>query len=140
MLLILLSSFLPEESGETAAETADPVAQIEARLEQLLSRIDGAGEVRVMVTLSDTGRKEYLREDSGTESWEDGALRTRQTSGEYITSGGSAVLVAEHPPEVAGVAVICGGGDRAAVQSEIYEVLYALYGLSTARISIEKMN
>lgn len=141
MLLILLSSLLPEGGKEQkAAEVSDPAAAIEARLEQLISQIDGAGATRVMVTLTDTGSTQYLREDSKTEDWEDGTLRTRQTSGEYVTSGGSAVVVAERTPAVSGVAVICKGGDRAGVQSDIYEVLYALYGLSSARVSIEKMN
>lgn len=141
MLLILLSSFLPESGKEPKnVEVSDPAAMIEARLEQLISQIDGAGAVRVMVTLADTGSTQYLREDSKTEDWEDGALRTRQTSGEYVTSGGGAVVVAERTPAVSGVAVVCKGGDRAGVQSDIYEVLYALYGLSSARVSIEKMN
>ncbi len=141
MVLILISSFFPKGSEKPKeTDASDPAPAIEARLEQLISQIDGAGATRVMVTLADTGSTQYLREDSKTEDWEDGVLRSRQTDGEYVTSGGSAVVVAERTPAVSGVAVICKGGDRAGVQNDIYEVLYALYGLSSARVSIEKMN
>lgn len=141
MLLILLSSLLPEGGKETkTADVSDPAAAIEQRLEALISQIDGAGETQVMVTLSDTGSTQYLRKDSKTEDWENGTLKSRETSGEYVTSGGGAVVVAQRTPAVSGVAVICKGGDRAGVQNDIYEVLYALYGLSSAHVSIEKMS
>ena len=43
----------------------------------------------------------------------------------------------EHIPE--GAAVICEGGGDPRVQSGIYALLYALYGLSSTRVSVEQM-
>lgn len=40
---------------------------------------------------------------------------------------------------VEGVAVVCDGGDRAAVRSEIIELISSLYGIGSNRISVSKM-
>ena len=139
ILLIFLSSLLPEK--ETAADPAeDPTAVIETRLEELIGRIEGAGETKVLITLRDGGSTEYLRSKELTEAYDGGQLTVREENGEYILSGGSAVVVAHKTPSVMGAAVVCEGGDKASVQKDIYDVLYALYGLSSARVSIEKMS
>lgn len=137
MVLILISSFVP--SGETAAPAAseDPAAAIESRLSALISQIDGAGRTEVMVTLQDTGSTRYLSESNETEEWEEGLLRRKEASQQYVTSGGGAV--ASLTPTVEGVAVVCEGGGSAQVQNDIYEVVYALYGLSSSHVTVEKM-
>ena len=139
MVLILISSFVP--SGETAApaESEDPAAAIEARLSALISQIDGAGRTEVMVTLQDTGSTRYLSESDETEEWADGLLQRKETSQQYVTSGGGADEAASLTPTVEGVAVVCEGGGSAQVQNDIYEVLYALYGLSSSHVTVEKM-
>jgi hypothetical protein len=40
---------------------------------------------------------------------------------------------------VEGVAIVCDGADRAAVRSEIIELVSALYGIGSNRISVSKM-
>ena len=139
MVLILISSFVP--SGETAApaESEDPAAAIEVRLSALISQIDGAGRTEVMVTLQDTGSTRYLSESDETEEWAEGLLQRKETSQQYVTSGGGAGEVASLTPTVEGVAVVCEGGGSAQVQNDIYEVLYALYGLSSSHVTVEKM-
>ena len=136
--LIFLSSFFPESEPETGSDP-DPAVGIEQRLEQTISRIKGAGETHVMVTLADTGSREYLSEEEEREEYGDSGISSRERTEHYVTSGGGAVVVSEQQPEVTGVAVVCEGGDRAEVQTDVYEVIYALYGLTTARVSIEKM-
>ena len=61
--LIFLSSFFPEKEPEPVTDTSDPTAGIEQRLEETISRIQGAGETHVMVTLADTGSRVYLSEE-----------------------------------------------------------------------------
>lgn len=137
--LIFLSSFFPEKESEPVTDTSDPTAGIEQRLEETISRIQGAGETHVMVTLADTGSRVYLSEEEEREEYADGDVSSREKTEHYITSGGGAVVVSEQLPAVIGVAVVCEGGDLAKVQSDVYEVIYALYGLSTSRVTIEKM-
>ncbi len=137
--LIFLSSFFPDAEPEPVTDVSDPGAGIEQRLEETISRIQGAGETHVMVTLADTGSRVYLSEEEEREEYADGLVRSRESAERYITSGGGAVVVSERLPAVTGVAVVCEGGDLAKVQSDVYEVIYALYGLSTSRVTIEKM-
>ena len=40
---------------------------------------------------------------------------------------------------VEGVAIVCDGGDRASVRSEIIELISSLYGIGSNRISVSKM-
>ena len=137
--LIFLSSLVPQTEQETETDVTDPAIAIEQRLEQTISRIKGAGETHVMVTLSDTGSKVYLSEEEEREEYGDTGVSSRERTERYVTSGGGAVVVSERQPAVTGVAVVCEGGDLAEVQTDVYEVVYALYGLTTARVSIEKM-
>ena len=67
--LIFLSSFVPQTEQETETDVTDPAIAIEQRLEQTISRIKGAGETHVMVTLSDTGSKVYLSEEEEREEY-----------------------------------------------------------------------
>ena len=140
MVLILISSFIPSGEEKTVLPTDNPAAEIETRLEALISQIDGAGHTKVMVSLSDSGSTQYLSEGTETEEWSEGLMQRKEQSESYVTAGGGAVAVAELAPSVEGIAVVCEGGGLASVQNDIYEVLNALYGLSSARISVEQMH
>ena len=140
IFLLFLSSLIPAAEAEQPETAEDPAAAIEARLETLVSQLDGAGKAEVMVSLADNGSTRYLSESSDTEEWSDGTLRRKEQAEKYVTSGGSAVPVAELAPSVEGAAVICEGGGDPRVQSDIYALLYALYGLSSTRVRVEQMN
>ena len=55
-------------------------------------------------------------------------------------TGDSALVETTWLPEVRGVAVVCQGGDDAAVQARLTEMVSVLLGVSTNRISIAKMS
>ena len=52
--------------------------RIEQRLAQTISRIKGAGETHVMVTLADTGSREYLSEEEEREEYGDSGISSRR--------------------------------------------------------------
>ena len=57
-----------DETAESGQERADDsIAELESRLEETLSLIDGAGQVRVMITMKDTGEK-VTTDNTGNEA------------------------------------------------------------------------
>lgn len=130
-----------EDSSE--AET-DYALQIEQCLEEILSKIKGAGKVDVMLTLQRGSYTQYqtdvqtdcAQNESGTQSGED-----KKT---VILSEGSAydslaVSTVEYPL-FRGALVVCSGADSAAVRLELIQAVSALTGLSSDHITVVKMN
>lgn len=136
-------------AGETTAEEYE--RQLEKRLAKLLTQIEGAGQVEVMVTLkasaqqivkSDTVRQEsQVRETDAS-----GGVRNNsdisESSQTVMTGSGSAAVpfvVGESMPEIEGVVVACEGGDRASVRSEISAAIQALFDIELHKIKVCKM-
>ena len=125
--------------------------ELEKRLVQILSQIEGAGQVQVMVTVK---RSSELILQSDT-SWEESVVRETDSQGgvrdnaevrqdsQTVLTGGSGTsqpyVVGEIMPQVEGVVVACQGGDRASVQAEISAAIQALFDLQPHKIKVCKM-
>ena len=134
-----------EASGGTTAEYDDDTAtELERRLEETLSLIDGAGKVRVMITLKDTGEKVVekdvsRRDDTGT----DGAQNTDLSQSSVYEKNGSAeipYISNELTPQVEGVLVVAQGGGNSMVKQNILQSVMALFPLEAHKITIVKMS
>ncbi len=126
--------------------------ELEARLEEILSGIDGAGEVAVMVTLKSSAEQvvEKDREEKKetvTESDSQGGQRITENADykETAVYGGDEKSSEQTPyiskrlsPRVEGVVVIAPGGDNAVVVKNITEAVQALFGIDTHKIRIVK--
>lgn len=145
VILLVISELVPgktDEPSETDAklsvsDCADYEKSIEERLESLISQINGAGAVRVMVTLDSTAESVYAQEEkeSGGEN--------RSFENQYVIikneNGEEAILIKTTRPQVRGVAVVCSGGGSAVVRQNITDTLTAVLGISSARVSITAM-
>ena len=137
LLLLAVSEWLPAETAAapSAAETqdTDDAAQLEQQMAELLGTVEGAGTVRVMVTVSHREKTVYAAD---TESRADGSA----ASTPVLVSGNTAGLVETvYAPEVLGVAVVCTGGDDPAVQASITALVQALTDVGTHHITVAKM-
>lgn len=128
------------------------VEKLEKRLEDMLCSVEGAGKVKVMITLKSTSQKEVLTEEPYTEkrvSEDDGDGGSRDTyekSQDYNvifqenTDGGTIpFVVSESSPKVEGVAVIAEGGDSPVVKEKITNIIKALFGIEINKIAVGKM-
>ena len=130
------------ETGEAtaassgSAELTEYADRLSSRMEELLSGVEGAGETRVMITLESSEETIYAldekRGDAESYEWSHVILDDG--------TGDSALVETTWLPEVRGVAVVCQGGDDAAVQARLTEMVSVLLGISTNRISIAKMS
>lgn len=129
-----------EESKETiVTEPASNVwtdysSDTERRLEELLSAIDGVGDVKVMISFSSTEEYIYAQAEK---------INGEKTENEYVTvrNGNSeeALLRQVNTPDITGVAVVCGGGKSDRVREEIYRTVTAVLGIPAGRIYVAAM-
>ncbi len=134
-LLLLPTGGEEGERQDIQAESwAFDLAATEARLSQVLSRIDGAGEVSVMLTVQN-GPQKRLAEDRDT--GEDSS-RTETVVLSKGSSQQETVTVQEMFPQFQGAVLVCPGGDDPEVRLKLTEATAALTGLGSDKISISK--
>lgn len=115
----------PPESATEPAETED----MESRLEGILRRIKGAGEVAVMLTEASAEEIIYQTDGEG----HDTVLITGADRSE------AGLIRSRQPAVYQGAIVVCGGADSAAVRLAIVEAVGNVTGLGSDRITVLKM-
>lgn len=121
-----------EARPEEMTETFD-VAAFEEKLEEVLSRVDGAGKVRVVLTL-DSGSRKVLAQDREQDG-EGGGSAAVVTIGKG--SGTQAVVPLQVlSPSFRGALVVCPGGGEPRVALALTQAVSALTGLGSDRIAV----
>ena len=125
---------------------------LEDTLEEVLSTMEGAGKVKVMITLESSGES-IVEKDVTTGI--DASTQVNADGGSHNTSGnektGETVYVQQdrvsYPyvkqiisPRVAGVVVSAQGGDNLTINKNITEAIQALFGIDAHKIKIIKMS
>ena len=142
-----------EEAVGPQAEEQDYARYLERRLEETLSQLDGAGNVRVMVTLQSSAQKIVEKDTQGerdaiTEEDSQGGRRTSENTSHQETTvyegmgekSQEPYVSKELTPRVEGVVVLAEGGENALVKRNITEAIQALFGIDTHKIRIMKKN
>ena len=123
----------PETAAAAAAE-AEP-ENLEAKLEKLLSQMEGAGAVQVVLTLEKSASYTY-QTDRETRDGEE----RRETVLVSDGAGGEAPVTQETAyPVYQGAVVACQGADSAQVRLDIVRAVASLTGLSSDRITVIKL-
>ncbi|WP_186564429.1 stage III sporulation protein AG [Lawsonibacter celer] len=142
IVLLAIPSFgdQVQETTPAAVETVDDfsVETMESRLAEALSQIEGAGEVRVVLTVK-SGARRILAQDGKT-TQKDGQVDS--TISTVIISNGDrseeTVALQQLSPQYQGALVVCSGGDDPAVRLCLSDAVSALTGLGADKISICK--
>ena len=133
-------------------ESMEYCLALETRIEEILSVMDGVGDVQAMVTVS-TSREMIVEKDEPvnratvTESDGNGGSRsTNESSFEYETiyetySEGNKIpyVVKQIEPQIQGITVVAQGGGNAMIQKNISDVLEALFHIEAHKIKVVKM-
>lgn len=146
----------PSPAGE--ADKTDDTDQhsyargLEARLEELLTYVDGAGKVKVFVYVSESSSK-IVEKDMPNErknvyeTGKDGDNKnTMELTNEMETvytedENGHKVpfVIRQQDPAVEGVVVVSSGGGNEMVKKQITEAIEALFGIDAHKIKVVKM-
>lgn len=126
--------------------------EIERKLEDILEKIDGAGDVKVMITYQDSGtqvveKDKNTSENSLEESDSTGGVRSTKeqqlqesTVYEEADAGNTPFVSKELLPKVEGILIVASGGDNQKVKQNISEAVLALFQVEVHRIKIVKMS
>ena len=128
------------------------VASLEKRLENILSAMEGVGQVKVMVTLASsseriiekdgpTSRSNIQEEDSAGGKRSSQEMDVQENTVYLKTEQGGQIpyVVKEVSPVIEGVSVVAQGGGNPLIQKNITEVIQALFGIEVHKIKVVKM-
>lgn len=141
LLLLLLPSGHKQETEElpeiTASESFD-LEQFTSEAEELLSKLQGAGEVQILFSLENDGQRAYLADISESQNGES-SQSSQQTVLPSGSSGEAPVVMSRSYPKFRGAVVLCSG-EGAALTLRVKQALSSLTGLGMDKISVLKMN
>lgn len=123
------------ENQETERTKKRYESEMEQRLSEILSDVNGVGKNEVMITLKSTAEKvvEKDRETDETSIREETVYTGgREEEMPYIKK--------EMTPTIEGVVVIAEGGDDPVTIKNITEAVQALFNVDTHKIKVMKMN
>lgn len=138
ILLLLFGSLgglKKEEEAQAAVQgSMDPeayAATLEARIEELCEGVKGAGRVQATVTLKGGYRAVYATDAKITSSG-------KQSSTVLVGSGSSedAILLYYENPEIAGIGIVCEGGDDPEVRARMVSLISATFSMKTNKIFV----
>lgn len=137
VLMLLPQSKAGEERDEDTPVT-ETVAEegLQEQLEQLLSMVQGAGKVRVLLT--EAAGERVIYQTDGEES----SQNTKRTDTVILSDSGraeSGLVQQILPPTYQGAVILCQGADSAAVRLALMEAVSNATGLTSDRISVLKM-
>lgn len=125
------------QSGLPGGEEDFSVEALEERLARVLSKIDGAGEVSVVLTV-ESGMERVLATDIAASQWEDRRDREEQTVIISTDEGEETVLLTQRYPTFQGALVVCPGGNDPEVRLRLTQAISVLTGLGSDRITVCK--
>ena len=141
LLILLLSTFSgqkKETSPPVTTESADDIERkLEKRLCGLISRIDGAGEASVMITLDRTEIAVYekdrkLAETSGSTS----GSSSKETEVVLAGSAKQPLLSGAVLPTVRGAAVVCEGASDPVVREKVANTVAKALNIGISRVYV----
>ena len=133
-----------KSNNSTSAETEQTVPvesapSLDASLSDILSRIQGAGDVCVLLTLQE-GEETIYQTDSHISTSGDNNSSQVET---VIISGSerneNGLIKQINPPIYMGAVVVCQGADHPTVRLAIVDAVSKVTGLGADRISVSKM-
>ena len=115
LVLIFLSSFMDFSfiSDKSSASVEEYSKELNEKLLEIISQIDGVGEAKIFLTMDNSGENVYLSNtDTKTKSIE---------------------------PTVRGVVIVCDGGDDAIVVNRVLSAVTKSLSISTDKVCITKL-
>lgn len=141
------------DNTETKEETEIYINELENRLKNVLAKVEGIGDVEVMITLKGSKEKVILKDGPYTQesmNEVDGEGGNRDSSSiskedtTVLVDGGNGesmpYVIQELEPEVEGIVVIAEGGDNAEIMTEIMEAAQVLFNVPAHKVKVMKMN
>ena len=143
LLVVLAGLFLMAlpDGRKGAAEPEEPAPQTETRqdlqaeLEEILGKIQGAGKVQVLLSQREGERTVYQTDEDSKDS----GLRSDTVLLNGADRSQTGLVRQVNPPTYLGAVIVCQGADSAAVRLAIAQAVSSVTGLATNKITVLKM-
>ena len=149
MLLLLVSELFTSDNNENLSKenteiySAQYIEKTEKELEALLEKINGAGDVRVMITLENCYENIYAKGSKEKRDDTENSMKYESEDEYIIVKNGSnteeCLVIKVLQPTIKGVAVVAQGAGNATVKNAITQTVCALFDISSAKVSVEAM-
>ena len=126
-VILLLMGGKEEKSVQDETAASDHEEEVEQKLTDLISRLDGVSDVKVAVSMECGTEYIYAVNSEISEN----SQRT-----EYYSIGDEPLLIKEVMPKVKGVGVVCKGGDNITVKTKIIQLVTSVLDISSNRIFV----
>ena len=140
-----MSSISSESQGDQLFQQVNGqeiVNDIEKRLSELLSQVEGAGQVSVMVYADSSSEQipaynnmQDTRSDERTDGRSSEISETRELA---LSSGDDPVILKTIIPQIKGVVVVAEGADDMLVKAQLNNAVCTLLGIPEHRVQILK--
>ena len=143
MIIILVSDFMPIDKTENKKSEYVNISsykeETEKEIEDILTKIQGVGRVKVMITFS--GTEEYIFAEEIKASKSDKFSSQMQNEFVLIEKNGEkeALVSKVNNPEISGVVIVCDGGDSDKVCESVYRTVSTVLGIPTKNIYVTKL-
>lgn len=137
------------EEQQTNAFPDEDIYNLEKRMEKILSQIDGAGNVNIMITFAsgsesvpayDTRKSESsIREEDGSGGTRVNTQVQEENNVVYEKSGNGAmkpVIIKEKSPEVKGVVVVADGANEPVVKENLIRAVQTLLDVPPHKVQV----
>ena len=135
VLMLMPSGGRDKVEEPTLGHTQEKTDPLEERLGEVLSAVQGAGRVKILLTEARGERTVYQ-----TDTQERTDALTEDT---VIITGSDrsqqGLICQQIPPQYLGAVIVCQGADKAAVRLALVEAVSDATGLSTDAITVLKM-
>ncbi|SKC72230.1 stage III sporulation protein AG [Maledivibacter halophilus] len=169
IILIFLSTFFPkDDSIETSNSNIDVVKgeledanipetaysdSMESRLEKILSKINGVGEVKVMITYETTSevvpaanvtKSEQTTQETDTQGG-NRVIKQENISEDIVTVSNkdynnSPIVIKEIKPIIRGVIVVATGADDPRVKNNLIEAVTTVFQIKSHKVKVYNQN
>lgn len=139
VILALYFSTTGGTSSSPASVSAD-TAYVESRLEKVLSQVDGAGDVSVVITYESSNVLVPAMSEDSKETFDSASGNTtRSDKKEIVKTGGSdALILQENLPKVRGVVVVADGAGDIGVRMRLLNAVRTALDISSDKIEVLK--
>lgn len=139
LALTLIPKASPVVATEINRHAMTTEADFENKLADLLSNIDGAGEVRVILTKLHGEETLYQMNDDISESSDSKTHRSDTVTVTDAERNETGLIRQVTPATYKGAIILCQGADSPSVKYEIINAVSKLIGIGTNCISVLKM-
>lgn len=157
IVLIFASNFIHTESSNTeenVSQESEPLTvesyrkQLEEELTRIVSAIDGAGKVEILITMDSTIEDVYILEKNVSEKSVSNSDETAaeneneyKEENEYVIIKGKdgseqTVLQKQVMPKIRGVLVVCDGGGNSATREKITRAVSSVLNISSGKVYV----